>query len=152
TRRSVLRGGFAMGAGLAGAALIGCSSGSKKSGNDNAPTGTQTPVAGPDLTTERAGTPVVKGTPKQGGTFTMPLTETYVQHDAHAAVCNSEWPVMGERALELDEFTGKLRGNLVEAWENPDKNTYILKVRKGVKVHNRAPWNGREWNAEDLAW
>src|SRR5690606_3145844 len=80
------------------------------------------------------------------------VVETYVQHDAHTAVSNSEWSVMGERALELDEFTGQLRGNLVESWENPDKNTYIFKVRKGVHIHNREPWNGREWNAEDLAW
>ncbi|MEI7925202.1 MAG: ABC transporter substrate-binding protein, partial [Chloroflexota bacterium] len=72
--------------------------------------------------------------------------------DQHTAVSSSEWMVLGERALELDEFTGKLRGNLVEAWEQPDKNTYILKVRKGVKLHNKAPWNGREFDASDLAW
>ena len=150
TRRTALRGGFAVGAGLAGAALIGCSSGPKKSVDQGAPAVTQ-PKA-PELVKDREGMPSVKGMPKKGGTFTIPATETNVQHDQHTAVSSSEWMVIGERALELDEFTGKLRGNLVEAWENPDKNTYILKVRKGVKIHNRAPWNGREFDAEDLAW
>ncbi len=152
TRRSVLRGGFAVGAGLASAALIGCSSGPKKSVNDGAANTSAAPTKAVENTKEREGMPVVKGTPKKGGTFTMPVTETYVQHDAHTAVSNSEWSVIGERALELDEFSGKLRGNLVEAWEQPDKNTYIFKVRKGVKMHNRAPWNGREFDAADLAW
>ena len=154
SRRSVLRGSMVAGAGLASAALIGCGSGPKKSVNEGATGGSAAPAApaaaAPQV--ERAGMPVVKGTPKKGGTFTMPVTETYVQHDQHTAVSSSEWMVLGERALELDEFTGKLRGNLVEAWEQPDKSTYILKVRKGVKLHNKAPWNGREFDAADLAW
>ena len=152
TRRSVLRGGFVVGAGMAGAALIGCSSGPKKSVDQGAPANAAPAAKAPELSKEREGMPVVKGTPKKGGTFTIPATETYVQHDQHTAVSSSEWMVLGERALELDEFTGKLRGNLVEAWEQPDKGTYILKVRKGVKLHNKAPWNGREFDASDLAW
>ena len=152
SRRSVLRGGFAAGAGLAGAALIGCG-GAKKSVDQAAPATAPkavAPVVAPAA--ERAGMPVVKGNPKKGGSFTVPLTETNVQHDQHTAVSNSEWATMGERALELDEWTGKLRGNLVEAWEIPDKTTFILKIKKGVKMHNRAPWNGREFDAKDIAW
>ncbi len=152
SRRSVLRGGFAVGAGMAGAALIGCSSGPKKSVEQGAGSSNAAAPKAPELSKEREGMPVVKGNPKKGGTFTIPATETYVQHDQHTAVSSSEWMVLGERALELDEFSGKLRGNLVEAWEQPDKNTYILKVRKGVKLHNKAPWNGREFDASDLAW
>jgi ABC-type transport system substrate-binding protein len=156
SRRGVLRGGLAVGAGLAGAALIGC--GGAKPAPGGAPAGgapagagaTQPPA--PTPVAEREGMPVVKGTPKKGGTWTSPVVETYVQHDQHTAVSNSEWAIMGERAIELDEWTGKLRGNLVEAWEIPDKTTYILKLRKGVKIHPRAPWNGREFDAEDLAW
>ena len=152
SRRSVLRGGFAVSAGMAGAALIGCSSGPKKSVEQGAGSSNAAAPKAPELSKEREGMPVVKGNPKKGGTFTIPATETYVQHDQHTAVSSSEWMVLGERALELDEFSGKLRGNLVEAWEQPDKNTYILKVRKGVKLHNKAPWNGREFDASDLAW
>ena len=153
SRRSMLRGGAIAGAGLAGAALIGCSSGPKKSVNDAAPKSASTPAsAAVAPQAERAGMPVVKGTPKKGGTFTQQLTETNVQHDQHTAVSNSEWMIIGQRALELDEWTGKLRPNLIESWEIPDKNTFVLKVRKGIKMHNRAPWNGRDWDAADLAW
>ncbi|RLT41035.1 MAG: hypothetical protein DWI58_09565, partial [Chloroflexi bacterium] len=149
----MLRGGAIAGAGLAGAALIGCSSGPKKSVNDAAPKSASTPAsAAVAPQAERAGMPVVKGTPKKGGTFTQQLTETNVQHDQHTAVSNSEWMIIGQRALELDEWTGKLRPNLIESWEIPDKNTFVLKVRKGIKMHNRAPWNGREFDAADIAW
>ena len=140
---------FRMGAGLAGAALVGCSAAPAKPAAPAAPapqgSGTAAPV-------ERKGMPVVKGTPKKGGTFTSPLIETNSQHDQHTSLSNTEWTIMGERALELDEWTGELRGNIVETWEIPDKNTFILKVKKGVKMHNRAPWNGREFDAIDVAW
>ncbi len=152
SRRTMLRRGFAVGGGLTGAALIGCGSGPRKSVNDNAAASSAVAPKAPELVKERDGMPVAKGTPKKGGTFTISATETYVQHDQHTAVSSSEWMVLGERALELDEFSGKLRGNLVESWEQPDKNTYLLKVRKGVKLHNKAPWNGREFDAADLAW
>jgi ABC-type transport system substrate-binding protein len=155
SRRSMLRGSMVAGAGLASAALIGCGGGPKKSVNDGAASATQAApakAAAAAPQSERAGMPVVKGTPKKGGTFTQQLTETNVQHDQHTAVSNSEWMIMGQRALELDEWTGKLRASLIESWEIPDKNTFVLKVRKGIKMHNRAPWNGRDWNAEDLAW
>ncbi|MGE3857232.1 MAG: ABC transporter substrate-binding protein [Dehalococcoidia bacterium] len=155
TRRGVLRGGFVAGAGLAGAALIGCSS-EKRSIQDaaptNAPGAAATQPAAPAPSEERAGMPVVKGTPKKGGTWTSPVLETYVTHDQHTAVSNSEWQIMGERAIEREEWTGKLRPNLVESWEIPDKSTFVLKVRKGVKMHPRAPWNGREFDAADVAW
>ncbi|MGE3856221.1 MAG: ABC transporter substrate-binding protein [Dehalococcoidia bacterium] len=158
SRRSVLRGGMVAGAGLASAALIGCGSGEKKSVADVAPKAGADKSAAPAAPAaaapqpERAGMPVVKGTPKKGGTFTMQMVETHVQHDQHTAVSNSEWMVIGQRALELDEWTGKLRPHMVESWEVPDKNTVVLKVRKGIKMHNRAPWNGRDWDANDLAW
>ena len=155
SRRSVLRGSMVAGAGLASAALIGCSSGPKKSVNEGAGNASGNAPAAPAAAApqaERAGMPVVKGTPKRGGTFTQQLPETNVQRDQHTAVSNSEWMIMGQRALELDEWTGKLRPSLIESWEVPDKNTFVLKVRKGIKMQNRAPWNGRDWDASDLAW
>ena len=30
-------------------------------------------------------------------------------------------------------------GMLAESWENPDPLTYIFKIRKGIKWHNKAP-------------
>jgi len=44
-----------------------------------------------------------------------------------------------------------LVGNLAESWEIPDPLTLILKVRKGIKWHNKPPVNGREFVASDIA-
>ena len=41
--------------------------------------------------------------------------------------------------------------SLIEKWEIPDTTHYILTLRKGIKLHNKPPWNGRDFDAEDLA-
>ena len=43
-----------------------------------------------------------------------------------------------------------IRGSLAESWEQPDPNTYIFHLRKGVHWHDKAPMNGRELTAEDV--
>lgn len=162
SRRRVLRGGLYAGAGLAGAALIGCggASGTPPDAGVTPVANQSTPSSGGGNGTPsgnggnggeaRPGIPVVEGAPTHGGTFTYADDEIYVQHDQHTAVSNSEWAVMGERAMELDEWTGELRANIVESWEIPDETHFILHVRPGVKIHNRPPWDGREFDAEDL--
>ena len=42
------------------------------------------------------------------------------------------------------------RGELAESWSLPDPLTYIVKVRQGVRWHDKAPMNGRELVAEDI--
>ena len=149
SRRRLLRGAVVTVGGLAGAVMVGCSSAPAKPAATANPNATAAAGVGQK---ERAGMPVVKGTPKKGGTFTSALIETNAQHDQHIALSNTEWTIMGEKALEMDVWTGELNGNVVEKWEVPDANTFILKVKKGIKMHNRAPWNGREFDAADVAW
>ena len=43
-----------------------------------------------------------------------------------------------------------IRGSLAESWEQPDPNTYIFHLRKGVHWHDKAPMNGRELTADDV--
>ena len=41
--------------------------------------------------------------------------------------------------------------NIAESWEmSPDRLTITMKIRQGVKFHNRAPFNGRTMDVEDL--
>ena len=45
-----------------------------------------------------------------------------------------------------------LTGQLAESWENPDPLTYIFKIRDGVFWHDKAPVNGRQLTAHDVAY
>ncbi len=43
-------------------------------------------------------------------------------------------------------------GAIAESWELPDDQTMIFKIRKGVYFHDKPPVNGREVDAEDIAY
>ena len=158
SRRRLFKGGVMVGAGLAGAALVGCG------GEDATPTATATgpqaagtTAAGAAATPAsaaapaRPGVPVVTGTPKDGGTLTETAASTSPQNDMHTALNRSIWHYISERALLPDPWTGEVTAGVVESWEVPDTTTIVMHVRPGVYLHDVAPWNGREFDAEDLA-
>ena len=97
-------------------------------------------------------------TPKKGGTLALrtwdpphwdhmltisykthiPLTFTHsrlVKHKAGPSVAPGTFPI---------------EGDLAESWTQPNDTTYIFKLRRGVKFHNKPPVNGREMTAEDV--
>jgi peptide/nickel transport system substrate-binding protein len=97
-------------------------------------------------------------TPKRGGTLTIrgwdppffdsmlttayrvhiPLTFTHsrlVKHKAGPSI------VPGTFAIE---------GDLAESWSQPNDTTWIFKLHRGVRWHNKPPVNGRELTAEDV--
>ena len=43
-------------------------------------------------------------------------------------------------------------GHLAESWEEPDPETLIFNIRKGVHWLDKPPANGRELNANDVEW
>lgn len=45
---------------------------------------------------------------------------------------------------------GQTSGLLAESWEEPDPQTVIIHVRKGVRYQDKPPMNGREFNAYDV--
>jgi peptide/nickel transport system substrate-binding protein len=43
-----------------------------------------------------------------------------------------------------------VEGDLAESWSQPSDTTWLFKLRKGVRWHNKPPVNGRELTAEDV--
>jgi peptide/nickel transport system substrate-binding protein len=46
--------------------------------------------------------------------------------------------------------TFPIEGDLAESWTQPNETTYIFKLRRGVRWHNKPPVNGRELTADDI--
>ncbi len=53
---------------------------------------------------------------------------------------------LGNEFLADDHFAPAL----AEGWEQPDSTTFIFHIRQGVRWHNKAPLNGREFTARDV--
>ena len=149
SRRSALRMSV-LGSGGA-AFLAACGGGSKSdSGGGSA--------SKPDLSTG-TGAKVITATAapaqdqaKRGGGITVGRTTKFLEHDMHTALAGTVWHLIGNRATVLDNWKGTLQGELAEKWEVPGDGTeLILKVRPGVKIHDKPPANGRDFTAEDMA-
>ena len=46
--------------------------------------------------------------------------------------------------------TQPVESDLAESWERQGDTTYVFKLRKGVRWHNKPPVNGRELTADDV--
>lgn len=154
SRRSVLEGLGVGTLGLAGAALLGCRA--KPAGDGGAPT---QPAAGLiQGATRGAGlpeiSPKVDGKPKPGGLYRSAYNQYFTQHDMHTALGVTVWHIIGEKLLEQNARTGELLPHVATSWEVADKEglSLVLKIRPGIKIHNKAPWNGRDFTAADVAW
>ena len=44
------------------------------------------------------------------------------------------------------------KGLVAESWEAPDDETLVFNIRQGIHFHDRFPFNGREFTAEDVAY
>jgi peptide/nickel transport system substrate-binding protein len=100
------------------------------------------------------------GTPKRGGTLTMPVRTEPVHLDLAFVSLYAINTVWGQVYNNLFKMTAGAdvapNGAVVEAdlpgtWEQPDELTYIYKLSdKPVKFHDVDPVNGRELDAEDI--
>ncbi|HEY95773.1 MAG TPA: ABC transporter substrate-binding protein [Dehalococcoidia bacterium] len=111
-------------------------------------------------------------TPKYGGTFTRirggdprPGEWDYASQSSMFVI-----DLMGEELLMGDwkrgpagtnendwrggfaGFISMLTGKLAESWEMPDDTTLLYHIRPGVHWWDKAPANGRELTADDIAW
>ena len=48
--------------------------------------------------------------------------------------------------------TFPIEGDLAESWTQPNDTTYVFKLRRGVRWHNKPPVNGRELTADDVVY
>jgi len=96
--------------------------------------------------------------PRRGGTLTLRLwdpphwdldgTISFKTHIAHTfthsrLVKHKAGPGVAPGSLVIE-------GDLAESWTQPNETTYVFKLRRGVRWHNKPPVNGRELTAEDV--
>ena len=99
-------------------------------------------------------------TPKRGGVLTVRgwdpphfdphLTVSYKTHIAYSFTHSRLLKHKAGPGLQPGLFS--VEGDLAESWTQPNENTYVFKLRRGVRWHNKPPVNGRELDAEDVVY
>jgi peptide/nickel transport system substrate-binding protein len=101
-------------------------------------------------------------TPKRGGTLNLRLWDP-PHFDLHAAGGLSfklHIPMSLTHSRLVRHKTGpavvpgtfQFEPDLAESWTTPNDTTYVFKLRRGVKWHNKPPANGRELVADDVVY
>jgi peptide/nickel transport system substrate-binding protein len=100
--------------------------------------------------------------PKKGGTLNLRLWDP-PHWDLHAAGGLSyklHIPMTFTHSRLVRHKTGpsvtpgtfQFEPDLAESWTQPNETTYIFKLRRGVRWHNKPPANGREFTADDVVY
>ena len=100
--------------------------------------------------------------PKRGGTLNLRLWDP-PHWDLHAAGGLSyklHIPMSFTHSRLVRHKTGpsvvpgtfQFEPDLAESWTQPNETTYIFKLRRGVKWHNKPPASGREFVADDVVY
>ena len=102
--------------------------------------------------------PAAAQAPKRGGVFRFPGFDP-PNFDPHQSV---HWWTFIYTSLThgglvrhkagpgVQPGTFPVEPHLAESWEQPNETTWIFKLRKGVRFHNKPPVNGRELTADDV--
>src|SRR5437867_375045 len=111
-------------------------------------------AAGPQLVT-----PAEAQTPKRGGTLRLTFQADPLHFDPHQTlsfVTMCPLSLVYSRLVKVKAgpsvkpMTYPIEPDLAESWTRPNETTYVFKLRKGVRWHNKPPVNGRELTAEDV--
>src|SRR5262245_32979889 len=104
-------------------------------------------------------TPAQAQTPKKGGTLRLTFQADPLHFDPHQTVsfvtmcplslCYSRL-VKVKAGPTVKPMTYPIEPDLAESWTQPNDTTYIFKLKKGVRWHNKPPVNGRELTADDI--
>jgi peptide/nickel transport system substrate-binding protein len=103
-------------------------------------------------------TPAHAQSPKRGGTLSLRLWDPphfdphlTVSYKTHVLYTFSHSRLLKHKAGPgVVPGTFPLEGDLAESWSQPNETTYIFKLRKGIRWHNKPPVNGRELTAHDI--
>jgi ABC-type transport system substrate-binding protein len=105
-------------------------------------------------------TPALAQAPRRGGTLTLRVWDP-PHFDPYLTVAYKTQVVYSfthNRLLKhkagpsVSPGTFALEGDLAESWTQSDEITYVFRLRKGVRWHNKPPVNGRELTAEDVVY
>jgi len=97
-------------------------------------------------------------TPKRGGTLALrtwdpPHFDPFqtISYKTHIALSFTHSRLLRHKAgPSVVPGTFPVEGDLAESWTQPNETTYVFKLRRGVKWHNKPPVNGRELTADDV--
>jgi peptide/nickel transport system substrate-binding protein len=97
-------------------------------------------------------------TPRRGGTLTLRGQDPphldhmlTVSFKTHVLMSFTHSRLLKHKAgPAVASGTFPLEGDLAESWTQPNETSYVFKLRKGVRWHNKPPVNGRELTAEDV--
>ncbi len=178
-RRAFLRAAGRAGVGAAGLALVGCGgdddvpepAGPEAAAPDPAPEAAAAPAAAPDDQPQaQAADPAAaaadpgppqpraepaRGDPRPGGMLRLHASLTDIDrfdiHRSRFPLTQRFSALQQSRLLRYrDVNTGDIEGDLAEAWETPDAESYVLLLRRGVRWWLRYPTEGRAFTAEDV--
>jgi ABC-type transport system substrate-binding protein len=162
TRRRMLAGSAAVGAGATAFALVGCGGDDDDGGGgDGGDSGEETPTTGASKTGIRTELVAAK---HRGGiyrsyTFDALALDTMDPHQTQFGPIYNMHSAVFSRVLQYeDEVDGTIGPDLADGMpENPDELTYIVKIRKGATFHdtpairsNFPQTAGREVNVDDV--
>jgi len=103
--------------------------------------------------------PAAAQSPKRGGTLRLTFQADPLHFDPHQSVSFLVMVPLSfaysrlvkvKAGPSVKPMTYPVEADLAESWTQPNDTTYIFKLRKGVRWHNKPPVNGRELTADDV--
>jgi peptide/nickel transport system substrate-binding protein len=103
--------------------------------------------------------PAVAQTPKRGGVFRFAMQldpQGFDPHQTISFVTMIPLSFSHSRLLKVKAGpavkpgTYPIEGDVAESWAQQNETTYVFKLRKGVRWHNKPPVNARELTADDV--
>ena len=98
--------------------------------------------------------------PKRGGTLNLRTWDPphfdhmlTISYKTHIPLTFTHSRLLKHKAgPNVTPGTFPIEGDLAESWSQPNETTYVFKLRRGVRWHNKPPVNGRELTADDVVY